>query len=140
MSIADRIADAKLLWDNEHHEGAFLCVLVATAATARKRFPGDTDKTAFIKFVENSTKVRMGLEYKGELQSIEFIFYKFMRCQLVHEGELPPDIKFSQEMEPGQMSARAGGAPEYILKIGKGWYFHLVHAVKTAPENDGQFK
>ncbi len=139
MSIANRISDAEILWNTEHKEGAFLCALIAVAATARKRFKNEKDSAAFVRFLEQSTNVKMSVEFRGKLQALEFVFYKFMRCHLVHEGELPPDIRFTEEMVPSQMSVRAGGAPEYILKIGTGWFFHLLQVVRTAPENSDQF-
>jgi hypothetical protein len=37
--------------------------------------------------------------------------------------------------EPRSMSVRAGGAPEYILKIGYGWFYHIVDSVLQAQEN-----
>jgi hypothetical protein len=37
--------------------------------------------------------------------------------------------------EPGFISVRAVGAPEYILKISYGWFHHLIHAVISAPVN-----
>jgi predicted nucleotidyltransferase len=36
----------------------------------------------------------------------------------------------------GSMSVRAGGAPEYILKIGHGWFDHMIGSVIQAPETD----
>jgi len=39
-----------------------------------------------------------------------------------------------EDENPEWMSVRAGGAPEYILKIGHGWFHHLIGSVKSAPE------
>jgi hypothetical protein len=38
------------------------------------------------------------------------------------------------------MSIRTGGAPEYVLKISKGWFQWLVNAVVIAPCNVNEFK
>ena len=95
MSIRARIEDALLLWDNGRKEGAFLSALVAVAATSRRRFPDRksvTDQDAFIQFVEKTLSYRIHVEYRGECRPIEQIFYKWIRCQLVHEGGLPVDI------------------------------------------------
>ena len=81
----------------------------------------------------------MGVEYRGECQEIEHIFYKWLRCQLVHEGDLPVDLEFTPEDEPNTMSLRAGGAPEYILKIGHGWFHEIVRCVVNTLENKGVF-
>lgn len=37
-------------------------------------------------------------------------------ANLVHEGELPIDIEFMPDGEPGVLSVRAGGSPDFVLK------------------------
>ena len=139
MSIENRIADAELLWKNDHKDGAFLCALVAIAGTARKRYPKDKDNAAFTRFLGDCSNVRLNVEFRGQLQSIEMIFYKFMRCEIVHEGGIPPDIGFGEDLQSGEMTVRAGGAPEYVLEIGTGWFFHLLNTVRQAKENSDLF-
>ena len=39
MSVRERVDDAVCLWTNGRQHGALLCILVAVAATSRKRFP-----------------------------------------------------------------------------------------------------
>jgi hypothetical protein len=39
MSVRERVDDAVCLWKNGRKHGALLCLLVAVAATARKRYP-----------------------------------------------------------------------------------------------------
>lgn len=39
MSVRERVDDAVVLWKNGRKYGAMLCLLVAVAATARKRYP-----------------------------------------------------------------------------------------------------
>ena len=52
MSIPDRLADAELLLRHDRHEGALIMVLVAIAATARKRYPNKKfDGDAFCTFL-----------------------------------------------------------------------------------------
>jgi hypothetical protein len=36
MSVRERIEDAKMLWNAGRKEGAFIMILIAVAATARK--------------------------------------------------------------------------------------------------------
>ena len=142
MSIRARIEDALLLWENGRKEGAFLNVLIAVAGTSRRRFPDRkvvTDRDAFIQFLEKAHSVRLSVEYRGECLPVEQIFYKWIRCQLVHEGGLPVDIQFMRESVPGTLSVRAGGAPEYVLKVSEGWFHHMVGAVASAPENTPEF-
>jgi len=142
MSVADRIRDALLLWENDRREGAFLTVLIAVDATARKRFPDRkaiVNREAFERFLESAQPVRLSVEYRGECHPVEHIFYKWFRCELVHEGGLPIDIEFMPDERPGLLSIRAGGAPEFVLKVSEGWFYHLVGAVMQAPENQASF-
>jgi hypothetical protein len=114
--------------------------MIAVAATARHRYPDRKalkDGEAFKQFLTDVMSVRLSVEYRGECHPIEYIFYKWLRCELVHEGGLPIDIEF---MPPDDgLSVRAGGAPEYVLKISRGWFHHLVAAVTNAPENRDLF-
>jgi hypothetical protein len=142
MSLRERVEDALFLWKNGRREGAFLLALIAVAATARKRFPDRKlggDRYAFERFLQSAHSVRLRVEYRGECREIEHIFYKWFRCELVHEGGLPIDIKFMPDDEPGALSVRAGGAPEFILRVSEGWFHHLIGAVMRAPENGTLF-
>ena len=134
MSIQSRIDDAKLLWEHEHLEGAFLSVLIAVAATARKRYPSRRvrDREAFERFVSEEMFCQLSVEYLGECHLIEHVFYKWMRCELVHNGAMPTDIEFMPEEG---LSVRAGGEPEYLLKVSRGWFEYLVNMVLSVSEN-----
>lgn len=142
MSVRLRVDDAKFLWAGGRREGAFLSALVAAAATSRRRFPDRravSDGEAFELFVRAAHSVRLAVEYRGECHSIEHIFYKWFRCALVHEGGLPIDIEFMEPEEDAILSVRAGGYPEYVLKVSENWFQHLLDAVTRAPENAGDF-
>jgi hypothetical protein len=126
VTISDRIEDANFLWQNNRKEGALLSVLIAVAAAASAKYPTLRDRERFEKYVQESLNVRFSVEFRGEMHPLEGVFYKFLRCELVHEGGLPQDIKFAEEEQENTMSVRAGGAPDYLLIVGTGWYFHLV--------------
>jgi hypothetical protein len=143
VSIRSRIEDALFLWQNGRYEGAFLSALVAVAATSRRQYPDRKkmrDREAFEQFLKDAHSIRINVEYRGECHPIEHIFYKWLRCELVHEGGVPIDIEFMLDEEPGMMAIRAGGAPEYILKISHGWFHHLVASVVKSPINADQFQ
>ncbi|MGD1277429.1 MAG: hypothetical protein ABR964_09415 [Tepidisphaeraceae bacterium] len=142
MSVQARVDDALLLWKSGRREGAFLTALVAVAATARKRFPDRKavgDRDAFERFLRTAHSVRLSAEYRGECHPIEHIFYKWFRCELVHEGELPIDIEFMADDDPRHLSVRAGGAPEFVLKVSESWFHHLIGTIVGAPENRDVF-
>ncbi len=143
MSIRARVEDALFLWENDRREGAFLSALVAVAATSRRRFPDREavgDREAFERFVSAAHSVRISVEYRGEVHPIEHVLYKWLRCELVHGGEVPVDIAFMPDDPPGALSVRAGGPPEFVLKLSHSWLHHLVQAVLAAPENSAFFK
>jgi hypothetical protein len=126
LTISDRIEDASTLWRNGRREGAFLSVLIAVASAAAAKYPNLRDRVRFEKYIQESSNVRMSVEFRGEIYPLETVFYKFMRCELVHEEGIPQDIEFAEEERDNTMSVRAGGAPDYLLIVGTGWYFHLA--------------
>jgi len=126
-NISERIKDARLLWRVGRREGALLLALVAVAARARLELPRLTgDRDAFERFIRSQFSPRISVEFRGELNSLESLFYKWMRCELVHEGGLPLDLRFKDDGEPGELSIRAGGAPEYILLVSPEWFEQLI--------------
>lgn len=143
MSIRARVEDAEFLWQHERYEGAFLSALSAVAATSRLRYPdrkATKDGDAFRKFLKGGKGGELGVEFRGDVHSIEHIFYKWLRCELVHEGGLPVDIQFMPDAPLGALSIRAGGKPEFILKLSHGWFHYLLSLVTNAPENSGVFE
>ena len=135
MSASSRLADARLLWEQGRKEGAFLSLLVALAATARRRFPDFKDREAFERFIASSYPMILSVEYRGHVEPVEHILYKWFRCELVHEGGLPFDIAIMKDTEPHVLSVRAGGGPKFVLKLSESWFWHLFAAVDKAPEN-----
>jgi len=101
VSIKDKITDAKVLYTNGRKEGALLSILVAVAATSRKRYPLGTknDGDAFTSFLaEELPKVirvkHFNVKYRNEMILLQDLLYKFVRCNLTHEANIPEDIKF----------------------------------------------
>jgi hypothetical protein len=145
MSIRNTVDDAIFLWKYDRFETALLVILTAIAATARKRFPYPQykDRESFESFLTSATPGRLMFEFRGECHTIEHLLYKFIRCNLVHENGLPVDIEFMPDKEPispGSFSIRAGGAPEFVLKISYGFFFHLINIVANAKENLNDFQ
>ena len=71
IGVHARIEDAGVLADMGRYEGALLMLLVAVAATSRKRY----------------------VKFRGKDLPIEDFLYKFLRCKLVHEGSVPDDLQ-----------------------------------------------
>ena len=139
MSIVDRLADADLLWHQSRREGALLMVLVAVAATARRTFPElKGDRAAFEAFMRTTHDWTIAVEHRGEPVDMDHLFYKWLRCELVHTGSLPSDLRIDDSFpDPMACGVRAGGEPGYTVLLSPGWYPFLASVVRTAPVNAG---
>ena len=147
MSIKNRLEDAQLLWSAGHKEGAFVMVLIAVAATARKRYPKPKpDNEAFKSFVVDEMgtitggpKYGVRFPFKGKDTPLAIILYHHLRCQLVHEGEIPESIVFTKpEFKDGKMY----NILHLVDPLGfpEGWICNLAKAVREAPENTDLFR
>jgi len=126
-SVQDRIDDALALWRAERREGAFLLAIVAVVVRARQDFPRPMrEGESFRRYVESIFPARISVEYRGKLWSIEDIFYTWFRCEIVHRAGLPVDVGLTEDTESGELSVRAGGAPEYKLLVSPGWFHQLI--------------
>jgi hypothetical protein len=136
MSIRSRLEDAQLLWNAGRLEGAFVSALIAVAATARRTFPNKKgDREVFEDFLRKEWFERISVEYRGEAHPVYHIFYKWFRCELIHEGALPVGVEFMPDPQPGVLGIRAGGAPDYVLKISEGSFNELLQTVIHAQVN-----
>ncbi len=114
MSIRRRVEDALMLYHHGRYEGAILNALIAVAASSKKEItnPSVSDREAFESFLDKRWRGVIKVEFRGQLQSIPYILYKWFRCKLVHEGQLPLDVEL---IDTDAMSIRAGGTPEFTL-------------------------
>lgn len=137
MSTQDRLKDAELLWEHHRHEGAFLNVLIAVAATARKTFPEiKGDRESFERFMKTTHDWTTSIEYRGQQIDVDHFFYKWLRCELIHTAALPIDLRIDNEFaDPASYTVRAGGAPDHTVLLTPGWYHFLTQAVANAPAN-----
>ena len=146
MSVKTRLEDAKVLYANGHREGALLMVLIAVAATSRKRYPKPMgDRQAFTKFVGEemetitrgpggSASIRnFNIEYLGKMMPLQDLLYEVVRCNLAHEGQLPDTIVFEPDM-----GLRVEVDPDKIT-FTDGLLDGLCYAVVQAPENSDLF-
>jgi len=141
VSIRERLEDADLLWRNGRFEGALLSVLVAVSATARRSASRRTgDRDAFVAFMKSTHGWTISIEHRGAQVDVDHLLYTWMRCELVHSGALPPDVRLDADFaDPTECAVRAGGAPAYTVLLSYGWYHFLVHAVRNAPANRDLF-
>ena len=144
MSIRGRLEDARALLAAGRRQGAFIAVLIAAAATSRKRYPRNEwdDSESFRNFIYDEMGVITGgpkygvaFPFRGRETPLENILYFHLRCQLLHEGNMPEDIVFTDSVvEDGAVSNTLHlGTP---LGFPDGWIERLATAVWLAPEND----
>ena len=131
MSAEDRLIDAQGLWAAGRREGALLLAMVALAASARRAHPGTTDRDAFVTFLKSRHAWTISVEFRGDQWDLDALFYKWLRCELVHEAGLPVDIRIDNSLTG--LGVRAGGAPEFLLLIAPGWFDYLASTARAVP-------
>ncbi len=145
MSVKQRTDDALLLYRSDRHEGALLSTLIAIAATARKRRDRSAcgDKESFTKFVGEEMLVitrgaarNFNVRFRAERMPLQQFFYVFLRCELVHEGRLPDDVRFISPDDAGGIRISVS---EKSIELSRNWLDGLYNAVRFAPENSDEF-
>lgn len=151
MSIRDRVEDAEFLWKSNRREGAWILAMVATAATARKRYPRPMpDNESFKTYVHDviltiiTGKPQPAQVPAGSVsmtfgdRPFEDVLYHDYRCAWIHEGALT-DASLSDSKI----------ADNYIIEtlaigqntqIPNNWVLNLLQAIRLSPENDEEFK
>ncbi len=149
MSIATRLEDAKLLYDNGRYEGALLSVLVAAAGTSRCRFPRNAaesrrnpgqsmgDGEAFETFMGEELQRAGGgaVYFRGQCNQAERVFYKWLRCSLAHEAQLPDFIEFRAGNSNAEVVLERIPGPPELLGVTHPVVLLIGHMVATAAEN-----
>jgi hypothetical protein len=165
LGIRRRIEDARILWQAGRKEGAFGQILIAIAATARKRYPspprgtkpvpdnqrphpgeyardGNAFKTFILDEMEKITggpKYNVAFPFQGQLTPLEDILYEHLRCVLIHEGGMPDSITLTEPVHEE-------GKTFNVLRLRdpwgfpEGWVDNLLSLVVQAPENESIFR
>jgi hypothetical protein len=170
MSIKQQVEDAIFLAQNGRHLGALTNLMLAVAASSRKTFPkGKTksvedptkkmgDREAFILFVGGRIRKLLfgdfggpdvgnsgiSVNFRDKQLDVAFILYKYYRCELIHEGELPEDIEFNPPSLNQNLSVSNGGISVSVscgntMVLDYGWIDLLINAVAHARCNGDIF-
>lgn len=146
MSTRDLVEDAKVLWDVGRKASAFALILIAFASTARLRYPWPIDDNeSFKRFILDGLPTILGtsdtavsLLFKGKRVPIEDILYTELRCQLIHEGELPDSIEFTPKtVQQGVVCDQITLTDPFGMP--ESWVLNMVKLVVNAPENASLF-
>src|SRR5256885_6365951 len=123
MTVRQQVEDATFLAEHGRHVGALTMLLLAVAASSRRTFPKGTrslknpkeemsDPEAFTCFLGGRIrKILFGdfggpdhghsgvsVGFRGQQHDVAYVLYKFYRCELVHDGELPEDVEFTSPL------------------------------------------
>src|SRR4051812_30394499 len=104
MTIHQRIEDADFLWQSGRNEGALLSALVAFAGTSRRVFPDRRkihDNVAFKNLFQELLPSGWSVTYDNKRTSMDELFYKWLRCELVHSGGLPVGLSLDSADKEG---------------------------------------
>lgn len=132
MGAPDRIEDARFLWDQGRRGSGLLLACAAVAAQARREYPKAGDGEGFRRLIRESLSFELSVEFRGEQRPIEQLLYKWVRCELMHTAAVPLDIEIDDELGDG-LALRAGGAPEYVVKLSPGWFDFLLSVATKTP-------
>ena len=134
MTIAQRLDDAEFLWLAGRREGAMLSALVAFAATARRALPDEKyDSVAFQRLFQEQLNSAWTITFRGKSTPLSLLFYKWLRCELVHQGTLPVELSFNDDDSGGLFDVALSG--NYSISLSNVWYHSLVLAVLGHPAN-----
>ena len=170
MTIREQVEDASFLAQHGRYVGALTTLMLATAASARRTFPKGTksrekpkeemsDREAFTLFLggrirkilfgdygapdEGTSGISVG--FRGAQHDVAFILYKYYRCELVHDGELPEDVEFSAAKQPTPGLSISNRGLQISIGTGNkmvldhGWIDLLQEAVTNARCNGAEF-
>jgi hypothetical protein len=77
------------------------------------------------------------IDFRGTMQRLEHVLYKWLRCELAHAATLPRDVTFVRT-EPS--SSRMVKLDDQTgLTLSHGWLDGFVDVVVGAPENHDEF-
>ncbi|MDT3230881.1 hypothetical protein [Pseudomonas sp. rhizo25] len=157
MHIKQQIDDAIFLFENKRYQGCLSLVMLAIGASSKKVFPypPHRDNYAFEQFLgsriasvlwghrlgDGVGNSRVMFTFRGEDHLIEHILYKYYRCALVHEGELPNDVIFSPSVgmpeSPGSQGVLVASGSNMVLDYN--WLEVLIRCVTHAECNGDEF-
>ena len=171
MSIREQIEDVKFLVEHRRYVGALTILTLAVAASSKKLFPRGTkstrepkdkmlDEEAFTLFLgDRLRRILIGslgeqryansghlVPFKGKQFDLAYILYKYYRCALVHDGELPEDVEFADPPADRSHSMTLGNGKYSVgfncgekLVLDYGWIDVLIEAVEGAECNAEEF-
>jgi len=143
MSISARLRKAESDLATGDFENALIQSLIAVAAMSKLRYPNAQDGKAFKEFLKDEFLKKLQpnisiiggylkMQIGGETLTIEDVLYKHVRCHLLHEAELSPQLCFVGPAMGFSISYENGK-----LQLGHGVVEIFMRIVREAPEYEG---
>jgi hypothetical protein len=143
MTIRKRIDEAIALARNGFDEAALIIVLVAIAGASRRKYGigKGKDRKFFTRYIhERLNKVFEGqggwmstvisFSFNGKMVNLADVLYDELRCNLIHEAEMPADVKLDSTNPTSSLSIIDGNT----VQLGRGWLELLTVAVVHDPD------
>ena len=148
MSIRDRVCEAEMLWNSGRKEGAWIQAMIATAATARKRYPRPMrDSDSFKSYIRDVcfTIVSGNPHPQGGRVLFQFgdrafedILYEDFRCSWIHEGKLD-GIGLTETRQVSEDQVIQTLVVGQFSQLPDHWVLNLLNAIRSSPENSDEF-
>jgi hypothetical protein len=143
MSIAARLRKAESDLAMGDFENALIQSLIAIAAMSKLRYPNAQDgkafkaflKDEFLKNIQPNISIIGGylkVQISDEVLTIEDILYRHVRCHLLHEAQLSPQLCFIGPATGFSISYENGK-----LQLGRGVVEVFMRIVREALEYEG---
>lgn len=142
--IKKRIHEASVAFNQGYKESALISLLIAMAATARKRYPKAQygDQAAFTKFIQDemlrgnflgpSLEVCLSLVWMGNPTPLEKIIYD-VRCNMVHEAGLHPQVVYDFNQDPHNFVLRIDEKGRFVFQ--DSLLDYILRCLHNVPEN-----
>ena len=111
QSISNFVKISNELRIKEEYKESMALACIAFASCSRNKYPNSSDKKRFVQLLKDNfsqycsiglpgisaSTIMIFVEEKNKHITYEEMIYKYVRCNLIHEAELP-SIKFSKEV------------------------------------------
>ncbi len=149
MGIAETIAEAQTLDKSGHKEGTLRSLLIAIAATARKRYSRKRhkDREAFESFVLDEMvagnffgphlRVGTSMPWRGQPTPIEKILYD-LRCDLIHEAKMHQYVLYDPQQDQTHFVISINADGKFVFQ--DSLLTCLFKCVSNVKENAGELE
>jgi hypothetical protein len=123
MAIGDRIKECIDKFNGSDFENALVQLSIAFDGTAKKEYPSMKSGERFTTILRDNQDIITYFTFAGNKfidcvfdgYKLEDIIYRVLRCGLIHEGSVPEEIEFVDEIVLGRQGGRWRFPKTYVL-------------------------